>query len=91
MPLGIAHPLVSGLVTIGPSGLVVIFLTALYVRTLVSWSRRTRGLPLPPGPKPLPFVGNMFDIPTSKMCEGYRNLTDKYGDKFGLVRSVLFS
>ena len=90
MLLGISHPQVSGLVTMGLS-LVVTFLAALYVRTLVSWSRRTRGLPLPPGPKPLPFIGNMFDMPTSKMCEGYRDLTDKYGEKFGLTWSVPFS
>ncbi|KAI0352608.1 CyP450 monooxygenase [Trametes cingulata] len=35
---------------------------------------------LPPGPPPLPFVGNLFDIPKHKPWRGYRDLCAKYGD-----------
>jgi hypothetical protein len=29
------------------------------------YSRSKHSLPLPPGPKKLPFLGNLFDLPTS--------------------------
>ncbi|KAL4079445.1 cytochrome P450 [Scleroderma citrinum] len=36
--------------------------------------------PLPPGPKPLPLVGNLFDIPTVKPWLTYADWGKKYGD-----------
>ncbi|KAJ3555333.1 hypothetical protein NM688_g2635 [Phlebia brevispora] len=34
---------------------------------VVSWyAEKRRRLPLPPGPKPLPFFGNLFDVPRSR-------------------------
>ncbi|KAI9058207.1 cytochrome P450 [Trametes sanguinea] len=52
-----------------------------YVRSLVIWRSRTRGLPLPPGPAPLPVLGNLLDI---ARCEyqwtGYKSLCSQYGD-----------
>ncbi|RPD62671.1 cytochrome P450 [Lentinus tigrinus ALCF2SS1-6] len=43
------------------------------------WAKRKR-LPLPPGPSPLPLVGNLFDIPKTTPWVGYRDLSKKYGD-----------
>ncbi|KIJ57218.1 hypothetical protein M422DRAFT_148860 [Sphaerobolus stellatus SS14] len=37
-------------------------------------------LPLPPGPKPLPLIGNVFDMPTSHEYVKYAEWGDKYGD-----------
>ncbi|KAF8965476.1 cytochrome P450 [Flammula alnicola] len=39
-----------------------------------------RGLPYPPGPKPLPIIGNMLDIATNNESAAYQRLADKYGD-----------
>ncbi|KAH9937821.1 CyP450 monooxygenase [Epithele typhae] len=37
-------------------------------------------LPLPPGPKPLPLIGNMLDIPKTMSSAEYHALSQKYGD-----------
>jgi hypothetical protein len=41
-------------------------------------TRRT--LPRPPGPKPLPLIGNMFDFPKEKEWLTYRSWNECYGD-----------
>ena len=38
-----------------------------------------RGLPYPPGPKPLPILGNMFDIARDNESAAYQKLADEYG------------
>ncbi|RPD56282.1 cytochrome P450 [Lentinus tigrinus ALCF2SS1-7] len=50
-------------------------------------SRRSssrRGLPLPPGPKPLPFLGNLLHIPQDYPWVKYREWAEQYGDVVGL-------
>ncbi|KIM43420.1 hypothetical protein M413DRAFT_18002 [Hebeloma cylindrosporum] len=50
-------------------------------------------LPYPPGPKPFPIVGNMFDIARDKESAAYQKLADEYGDLVflsALGKNVLF-
>jgi hypothetical protein len=37
-------------------------------------------LPLPPGPKPRPLVGNLFDLPREKEWLTYHAWAQQYGD-----------
>ncbi len=52
---------------------------------VVAWQYARRGappisaLPLPPGPRPLPIVGNWFDTPTKDMERAFYELNKKYG------------
>ena len=41
--------------------------------------RRRRGLPYPPGPRPLPSIGNLLDIPNEFSWLAYTQLSKKYG------------
>ncbi|KAF8259263.1 cytochrome P450 [Lactarius quietus] len=46
--------------------------------------RRRRGLPYPPGPRPLPLIGNLLDIPKEYSWLKYTDLWKTHGDVFSL-------
>ncbi|KAI0672490.1 CyP450 monooxygenase [Trametes maxima] len=56
----------------------ILFLIA-YVKYLRR-NRSSKALPLPPGPKPLPIIGNMLDVPTDRMSQKFRDMSKQYGD-----------
>ncbi|EIW55506.1 CyP450 monooxygenase [Trametes versicolor FP-101664 SS1] len=53
---------------------------AVSVWLLRYWRTSRRRLPLPPGPRPLPIIGNVLDMPGKNSGAEYRELSDKYGD-----------
>ena len=49
---------------------------------LMTWhfaKRSTSRLPLPPGPRPLPLIGNVLDIPRKKESLVYSQMAQRYG------------
>ncbi|KAI0642611.1 CyP450 monooxygenase [Trametes meyenii] len=42
--------------------------------------KRCPALPLPPGPKPLPVIGNILDMPTKRLAPILRDMGKHYGD-----------
>ena len=42
-------------------------------------NKRASGLPKPPGPKPLPLLGNVFDLPTRQLWLAVTDWSKIYG------------
>ncbi|KAH9967250.1 cytochrome P450 [Russula dissimulans] len=60
---------------------VLLFLTS--IRAIRDHQRR-RGLPYPPGPRPLPIIGNLLHIPKEYSWLAYTQFSKTYGDIFSL-------
>ncbi|KAG2153341.1 cytochrome P450 [Suillus clintonianus] len=67
-----------------PSDLhLAVYGAVLFVPLFLAWrsaSKNSSLLPLPPGPRLLPFVGNAFDIDVSRPWLTYTNWKEKHGD-----------
>jgi len=46
---------------------------------IVSNRKSRTQYPLPPGPKPLPFIGNLLDLPLKNEATTYNAWANKYG------------
>jgi hypothetical protein len=46
--------------------------------------RRRGGLSYPPGPRPLPIIGNLLDIPTDSSWLAYTEYSKTYGTSISL-------
>jgi hypothetical protein len=61
-----------------------VFLLALIGHLLWKWYIRRRdnpeGCPFPPGPKPWPVIGNMFDFARENESAAYLGMAHKYGE-----------
>jgi len=55
---------------------VLLFLSS--IRAIHDYRRRS-GLSYPPGPRPLPIVGNLLDIPRTFSWLAYTQFSKKYG------------
>jgi hypothetical protein len=65
----------------------VLFLV--FVKSFVDHRRRNpRNLPLPPGPKGLPLLGNMFQFPQVLPWEGYAKLSENFGKSLYLACAI---
>ncbi|VDB88746.1 unnamed protein product [Peniophora sp. CBMAI 1063] len=64
----------------------VIAMVAVWRRSQTSKVRR--GLPLPPGPRGLPVVGNLFDMPDTNEWVVYRDWGVKYGSDVVCVSTI---
>jgi hypothetical protein len=51
--------------------------------------QRRRGLPYPPGPRPLPLIGNIFDIPKRFSWLSYLQFSKKHGMIYLAVQGPL--
>jgi len=49
--------------------------------------QKRQGLPYPPGPRPLPLIGNLIDIPREFSWLTYTQLSKKYGMIYIAVRA----
>lgn len=57
-----------------------ITISFVFVRSWLSWrKRRVKGFPLPPGPRGLPIIGNILDMPGENEFEVARQWGEKYG------------
>ena len=65
--------------------LLVIFTACAYLFTKVSASKNAKG-PLPPGPRGLPFLGNIFQIPKFQWLK-YTEWQKEFGKPFSLLVS----
>ncbi|KZT11800.1 cytochrome P450 monooxygenase [Laetiporus sulphureus 93-53] len=67
----------------------IALLSIVLIRILCSWIlTEKRGLPLPPGPKPFPLIGNAHQVPLQSQPEVFTQWALPYGD---IVFARLFS
>jgi hypothetical protein len=64
--------------------LVLVFSLAVFLA--IRDYRKRRGLPYPPGPRPIPLIGNLFDIPKDFSWLEYTQMSKKYGTGFFLLK-----
>jgi hypothetical protein len=68
---------------------ILVLVSSLAVYLAIRDYRRRRGLPYPPGPRPLPLIGNLSDIPKEFSWLLYTQLSKKHGMIYFAVRGLL--
>ncbi|EPS99982.1 hypothetical protein FOMPIDRAFT_1123320 [Fomitopsis schrenkii] len=62
------------------NALVLLVALALLLCLVLRSVLRREAVPLPPGPKGLPFIGNILQMPRAHIERGFAKLSEKYGD-----------
>ncbi|KAM5545117.1 hypothetical protein V8D89_001228 [Ganoderma adspersum] len=79
---GHASPCVASVILAAMESLFILALLTLTISIVLSIRCSRRGKtrdPLPPGPRPLPIIGNVLDIPRNNVWERFSDLGRKYG------------
>ena len=63
-----------------PIGLIFFICVELLRRRRAHKLANPRNLPYPPGPKPLPILGNIFDVAPDNDSSTYQHLAKQYGE-----------
>ena len=58
---------------------ILVLVSSLVAFLAIRDHQRRRGLPYPPGPRPLPLIGNIFDIPKEFSFLSFIQLSKKHG------------
>ncbi|KAF7334865.1 Cytochrome P450 [Mycena sanguinolenta] len=64
---------------------VAVFSILLYA---LRWNRNRSKLPLPPGPRKLPLVGNFFDMPTERQWETFLKWSKQFSTSIVVLSSI---
>ena len=74
----------------GPIVYFILFLSSIFslqaFRASFRDYQRRGGLPYPPGPRPLPIIGNLLGIPIESSWLAYTRLAKKYGTSYILFK-----
>jgi hypothetical protein len=65
---------------------ITVFIALLLAKYVTS---RKQHRPYPPGPKPMPIIGNAFELPTIDAAEVYTAWGKKYNSELNVKRLVL--
>ena len=74
-----------------PLACLFLLLTASYVFSVVKWRARTRGHPLPPGPRRYPIIGSYRFNKGRDIWKVNQDLYDTYGKYSAHIYHILFS
>jgi hypothetical protein len=58
---------------------ILVLVSSVVVFLAIRDHQRRRGLPYPAGPRPLPLIGNIFDIPKEFSFLSFIQLSKKHG------------
>jgi hypothetical protein len=68
---------------------ILVLVSSLVAFLAIRDHQRRRGLPYPPGPRPLPLIGNLLDIPKRFSWLPYLQFSKKHGKIYFTVKGHL--